>query len=88
MNRWEMEKKAAIKAIKDPQFRKKLLSKPMDAIKEIDPKMKCDRLQIRVIEEKQNEWILAIPHSAKEHEQMSEEDLLKIYAATPGKWME
>ena len=80
-NRWEAEKKIAIKAIKDPAFRKRLLSNPGHAILEIDKSFKHEGIQIRVVEEKQNEWVLAIPHFKKEYQNLSEKELEGIQAA-------
>lgn len=81
MNRWEIEKKVAIKAIKDPAFRKKVMSDPMHAIHEIDKSFKRQEIHVRVLEEKQNEWILAIPHYNQGYQNMSEKELENLFAA-------
>lgn len=67
MNRWELEQKIVVRALKDPAFRKKLLLQPNEAVREFLKQEKVmetrflDNLNIRVIEEKKEEWILAIP---------------------------
>ena len=81
MNRWEIEKKVAIKAIKDPAFRKRLMSDPKHALKEIDKSFDPKTINIRIVEEKQNEWVLAIPYPNKKHEKLSESDLEDLFAA-------
>ena len=81
MNRWEIEKKCAIKAIKDPAFRKRLMSDPKSALKEIDRSLDLKSINIRVVEEKQNEWMLVVPHHNKKYEQLSDSQLEKLFAA-------
>lgn len=84
MNRWDVEKEIAIKALKDPSFKEKLLKNPNKTIegllkgKEKEKFLKFkDELKIRVIEEKKNEWVISIPCP----ETLSEKELEKLAAA-------
>ncbi len=80
MNRWEMEQKIAIKAIKDPEFMKKLLKDPKKALSELFKNEKnahFDQVKIKVEQEKKNEWIIPIPLVEKA-ESLSDEQLLQM----------
>ncbi len=82
MNRWEAEKIVAIKAIKDPAFRKKLLADPKKALAEIDPLFaKMTDIQFKIIEEQQNEWTLVLPRTSLEFRNLSDDELSKLSAA-------
>jgi hypothetical protein len=66
MNRWDIQKKIVEKSIKDPNFKKKLMSHPKEALKSIFTKEEInydllDKLEIKVELEKQREWIISIP---------------------------
>lgn len=84
MNHWEIEKKIALKALKDPAFKKKLLTHPKEALKEVFEEEKnlsvLDKLHIKIYEEKKNEWIFSIPY-LEENRRMSDQELEKIFAA-------
>ena len=82
MDRWEIEKKTAIKAIKDPAFRKKLQTDPKKAIREIDKTFTNEDIHIKVVEEKTNEWILSIPPSIQDIDRLSEHDIEKLVGGT------
>ena len=86
MNRWEMEKKIAIRALKDPNFKKKLLSNPKEALKEFfkGEKERLDMMHVKVYEEKKNEWIFSIPYLEEGHRELSEKELEKLVAANLG----
>ncbi len=86
MNRWEIEKEIAMKALKDPAFKKRLLLHPKEAIAEIltgDQKKRwlttMDDSKITVREEERGEWILPIPYIEKGHN-ISDADLRNIAA--------
>jgi len=88
MNRWEMEKKIVMKALKDPAFKQKLISHPKEALKEcfknekgIDPSL-FDKITIKITQEKQGEWTLSLPHLSKERGHLSDAELEKMFAAT------
>ena len=83
INRWEIEKKAAIKAIKDPGFRRKLKEDPINALTLIDKSI-SKGVNVKVVEEKENEWVLAIPFHSKQWEQLSEIEIEKLFAGTIG----
>ena len=89
MNRWEIEKKIAIKALKDPAFKKKLLANPKEALKEFLDEKQLGALTIKVYEEKKDEWIFSIPHLDTHGRQMSDQELEKLFAAAcigSGSW--
>jgi hypothetical protein len=79
MNRWEMEKKIAIAAIKDPSFKKKLLANPKQALKELFKneltQAQLEQLNIKIQEEKKNEWIIALPHVDLQGQKLSMQNL-------------
>jgi Xaa-Pro aminopeptidase len=82
MNRWEMEKKISIAAIKDPAFKKKLLANPKEALKslfkgELDQAF-LERLDVKVQEEKKNEWVISLPYVEMQRKTLSDEELEKI----------
>ncbi len=82
MNRWEMEQKIAIHAIKDPEFKKKLLKDPKKAIKEFfktEKNLHLDHIQIKVEQEKKGEWIIALP-MIEHAERLSEKELTEMAA--------
>ena len=82
MNRWEAEQKIAIKAIKDPEFKKKLLQDPKKALKEFfknEKNFNIDALHIHVTQEKKGEWIIPIP-LIHQSENLSEKDLKNVAA--------
>jgi len=87
MDRWEVEKRIVMKALKDPAFKKKLLSNPKEALKECFKNEKgfdsarFEKLLVRAIEEKQGEWVLSLPYIGKEHKNLSDSELEKLFAA-------
>ena len=87
MDRWEMEKKIVMKALKDPTYKKKLLSSPKEAMKELFKNekgvdlSKLDKLNIRIHEEKQGELIIALPHIKEGNRQLSDAELENLSAA-------
>jgi len=87
MNRWEMEKKIVMKALKDPAFKQKLISHPKEALKEcfknekrIDPSL-FDKLTIKIAQEKQGEWTLSLPYLSQKQGNLSDAELEKLFAA-------
>jgi hypothetical protein len=82
MNRWEIEKKIAIAAIKDPSFKKKLLANPKQALKELFKnelaQAQLEPLKIKIEEEKKNEWIIALPYIEINNDNLSSVELKKI----------
>lgn len=82
MNRWDALKKVAILAIKDPEFKKRLIHDPKSTVKEVlkdEKEFKVQNLSVRVIEEKKGEWVISIPYIEKGKE-MSDDDLKKLTA--------
>lgn len=87
MNRWELEKKIVIQALKNPEFKKKLLSNPKETLKEFlknekeaDPTI-LDKTTIKILEEKKNEWMIPLPNLGVEMQQLSDQELEKLFAA-------
>jgi hypothetical protein len=83
MNRWELEQKIVIRALKDPAFKKKLLGQPKEALREFLKGEKVDltgldKLNLRVVEEQKEEWVLALPSLPAEMSAMAEEQLEKL----------
>ena len=86
MNRWEMEQKIVMKALKDPAFKKQLISNPKETVLEFLKNEKitnissAPKVNIRVVEEKKGEWVLSIPYLAKDAESLSEAEMEKFAA--------
>jgi hypothetical protein len=86
MNRWEMEQKIAIKCIKDPEFKKKLLKDPKKTLKELfknEKTFNLENIHIKIEQEKTSEWIIPIP-LVENKDQLSEKDLLRLTAGAQG----
>ncbi len=87
MNRWELEHKIIMKALKDPEFKKKLLSQPKEALKDFlqsegnEDLNIPDKMNVKVYEEKQDEWMISLPHLTKDAQQLSTAELEKLFAA-------
>jgi hypothetical protein len=78
----EWEAKIIAHAWKDPQFKKRLLSDPKAALKELH--CPCsDKQQIKVIEEQENQWILVLPKAPAEANNLSEAELSALAGAGP-----
>ena len=91
MNRWEFEQKIVIRALKDPAFKKKLLSQPKEAVREFLKNEKgagsdlsiLDKINFKVIEEKKDEWVLTLPNFQK-LQGLSDAELEKLAAGDFG----
>ena len=87
MDRWELEKKLAIRALKDPEFKKKLMSSPKEAVKECMKAAKgfdaasLEKLHIHVHQEKQNEYHISIPYVKESLQKLSDKEIENLYAA-------
>jgi len=85
MDRWELEKKIVMKALKDPVFKQKLQSNPKEALKEFCKGEKgidlalLDKITVKVLQEKQGEWTLALPNLSK-LESVSDKELENLRA--------
>lgn len=81
--RRELETSLIVKAIKDPEFKKSLLSNPREgvvaAVKELDPNFEIrDDMNIQVYEEPENSFYLVLPHIPAQQVEISDEDLEKV----------
>ncbi len=84
VNRWEIEQMIVIQAIKDPEFKKKLLKDPKKTITDFlktEPKLNLEKVNVKIEQEKKDEWIIALP--AFEHSGLlSEQDLKDLSGGT------
>ena len=80
-----LEKAIVIRMLRDPSFKQKLLNNPKETVKEFCkdyPEMKdidLNQVQIRVEQEKKNEWVLVIPY-LEENSTLSDRDLERLAA--------
>ena len=80
-----LEKALVIRMLRDPSFKQKLLQNPKETVKEFCtdyPEMKeidLNQVQIRVEQEKKNEWVLVIPQM-EENTTLSDRDLERLAA--------
>lgn len=84
VTRRDLEKKIADKALKDPTFKKALLSDPKNTLKkflknEIKPAV-LDRIDIKIYEEKKNEWVMTLPYYTELNKELTDEDLKHLAA--------
>ena len=83
MDKWEIEKKIVIQCMKNPEFKRKLLSKPKDALRELFAKEKgfnksfLDNVNVVVHQEKKNEFHISLPHH-EELESITDEELKRV----------
>ncbi len=86
MDRWEFEKKIVMKALKDPAFKKKLITHPKETLKEMLKHEKnvniamVEKLNIKVYEEKKDEWNIAVPYFPS-NKPLSDAELKDIMSA-------
>lgn len=86
MNRWELEKKIVIKALKDPTFKKQLLLRPNETVREfLKNENEFDfsrfaKINFLVVEEKREEWILALPWLQEGAKALSDAELEQLFA--------
>ena len=80
-NREETQQAITIRAWKDPAFKKKLLSNPHEALKELGMKNLPPSLKIQVVEEAANTWCIVLPKAPENAKSLSESELKEIAAA-------
>jgi len=88
MDKWDIERKLVLKALKEPEFKKKLLAKPKETVAEFLKKEGAhsaaffDKLDIEVVEGKPKKWRIEIPQllPSEKYANLSEEELLKFFA--------
>lgn len=73
-SRRELESKIIAHAWKDPRFRERLLKDPKSALKELDCPVP-EKLQLKVIEEQENQWLLVLPKVPVDAANLSEIEL-------------
>lgn len=78
-SRNEWESKIIAHAWKDHNFKKLLLKDPKAALKEFHVEG-SEKFQVKVVEEKDNEWVLVLPKTPLETQKISEEQLLNLAA--------
>ena len=85
MSHANLEKALVIRMLRDPSFKQKLLKNPKETVKEFCkdyPEMKdidLNQVQVRVEQEKKNEWVLVIPYF-EENSTLSDRDLERLAA--------
>ncbi len=85
MSHANLEKALVIRMLRDPSFKQKLLKHPKESIREFckdSPELRntdLNQIQIRVEQEKKNEWILVIPY-LEENSTLSDRDLERLAA--------
>ncbi len=65
-------------AAKNPEYRKALVEKPREVVGAQLGTSIPPSVQVKVIEEKPNEFYVIIPHTAKEGEELSDADLEQV----------
>jgi hypothetical protein len=80
-NRSETEAKINARAWKDPAFKKKLLSKPHEALQELGMKNIPTDLKIKIVEEEKNSWCIVLHAPPENASKLSESELSKVAAA-------
>lgn len=87
MDQWEIEGKIVAKALKDPAFRKKLVSQPKEAVREFLKNEKItdfnnfESFTVRVVPTKKLEWVVALPLLDQDGTPLTDQELGKIAAA-------
>jgi hypothetical protein len=81
--RRELETTIVVRAIKDAEFRRKLLSQPREAVlaavKEIDPQFDIPAdMDVKVFEEPKKAFYLVLPQTPTDNIEISDEDLEKV----------
>lgn len=81
MTKREWEAKIIVKVLKDSQFRKRFLDHPKKALKEIGYLIP-ETVQIKVIEEQDDQWILVVPQSPTNTHLLSDAELNEFAGGT------
>jgi hypothetical protein len=87
MDRYNLEKKIITKALKDPTFKKKLLSSPKEAVKEALKGDKTvnlqafDHIHIQIHQEKESEITLVLPYVKETNKALSDKEIENLFAA-------
>jgi hypothetical protein len=79
--RKETEAKINAKAWKDPEFRKKLIANPRQALKEMGMQNIPAQLKIDVMKEEKDHWCIVLREPPAGYGSLSEEELEKLAAA-------
>jgi hypothetical protein len=83
MDRWDLERKIIMQALRDADFKRKLKSHPKEAIQDYMRREKVqgnwDTVTVRIVEEKRGEWSIALPNISEET--LSETELKRLFAA-------
>jgi hypothetical protein len=83
MDRWDLERKIIMHALRDADFKRKLKSHPKEAIQDYMRHEKIpgnwDNANVRIVEEKRGEWSICLPNIADST--LSEAELKRLFAA-------
>src|SRR5271169_4917430 len=83
LNRVQTEAKINVRAWKDPAFAKKLKTNPLAALKEIGMTKLPKALNIQVVSEEKDEWVIRLHKRPLNFKELSEKALEKIAAGEP-----
>lgn len=74
--------------MRDKYFKKKLLSHPKEALKELfkgDIRLSAlEHAHVKIIEEKRDEWVIPIPNFVVHSEELSADELKQLAAGVTG----
>ena len=82
MNRSDTEKKVNMRAWKDPEFRKKLIKNPQEALKEFGVENIPAFVNIKIVEEPKNEWTIVLHTPPPNVKNLSEEEMQNLAAGS------
>jgi hypothetical protein len=77
-NRQQTETQINMRVWKDPAFKKKLNEKPHDALKTLGMSKVPSRLNVRVVEEEKNQWIIRLYNRPGNFKSMSDAELKRV----------
>ncbi len=77
----DLRGKIIAKAWKDPAFRKKLISKPKETLREMGYTSIADNMEVRIQEDDARHFTFVLPPIPTQIKELNDEQLLKIAAA-------
>ena len=76
----ELESQLIVHAWKDSYFRKKLLKQPEEILQEMG--IPTEGVKVRVIEEKEGEWVIVLPPNPAASHHLTEKQLIALAGGT------
>ena|ERR1700761_3274157 len=83
LNRQQTEAKINIRAWKDPAFKQMLETNPSAALQEMGMKKVPASLDIRIVEEEKDQWVIRLHKRPVNFKELSEECLEKVACGHP-----